>query len=96
MVDKERYLSIIDNADPPKWKKIGKHLSHASFWDVYEDIDSRVIVIDESEDKLHESQNTQRIANSISNSKYIDLKTNDITHSKIAIDTIRKELSSLR
>ena len=91
----ERYLSIIDNADPPKWKKIGKHLSHNTFWDVYEDIDSRVIVIDESEDKLHESENTQRIANSIPNSKYIDLKTNDITHSKVAIDTIRKELSTL-
>ena len=87
-----RYLNIIDTADPIKWKRIGKKISFESYWSIYEQIKSRVLVIDESEDKLHQSENTKKIAKSIENSNYIDLKSNDFIHSAGIVGIIREEI----
>jgi len=92
-VQAAKYFRVIEEADPKKWKKFVSRFAFKKFWDTYAGIESRVLVIDESEDKLHKTIVTNKIASLIKNSEIVDLKTNKFTHSAGIADFIYKKLS---
>lgn len=85
-----KYMRVGNEADPKKWKKGLKHFANATYEKIYPKIDTKVLVIDESEDKMHETEITREIAALIPNAELVDLKTNKNTHSKPIVDTIRE------
>ncbi len=87
-----KYARSIRESDPIKWKRASKYFAQRDFWDVYKGIDNRVLIVDESVDRLHNTEITQEITQMIKNSEYIDLKTNKNTHSKPMLDTILEYL----
>lgn len=87
-----KYLRVIDEADPKKWKKFGTHVTFQKYWNLYSQIENKVIVVDESEDKMHNTKVTKKIAKSIKNSEYVDLKTNKFTHSAQIVDFVKEKI----
>jgi len=85
-----KYIRVGKEADPKKWKKGLKYFGTATYEILYTKIDTKVLVIDESEDKMHETEITRKIASLIPNTKLVDLKTNKNTHSKPIVDIIRE------
>ncbi len=88
-----KYIRVIDEGDAKKWKKTCVRLAFDKYWDTYAGIESRVLVIDESEDKLHRTKITKKIAASIKNSELVDLKTNKFTHSAGLADFLYEKIS---
>ena len=87
-----KYTRAINEADPLKWKKTSKHFFNELFWDAYAGFDNQVLVVDESKDKMHDTEMTHKINEIIKNSIFLDLKTNKNTHSKPIVDTILDHL----
>lgn len=85
-----KYIRAGREADPKKWKKGIKYFGTATYEKLYPKINTKVLVIDESEDKMHETEITREIASLIQNAELVDLKTNKNTHSKPIVDTIRE------
>ncbi len=85
-----KYIRVGNEADPKKWKKGLKHFATATYEKIYPLIETKVLVIDESEDKMHETEITREISSLIPNAELVDLKTNKNTHSKPIVDTIRE------
>ena len=92
-VQAAKYIRVIEEAVPKKWKKFLTRFAFKKFWDIYAGIDSKVLLIDESEDKLHRTIVTNKIASLIKNSEIVDLKTNKFTHSAGIADFIYNKLS---
>ena len=92
-VQAAKYIRVIDEADPVKWKKFLTRMAFKKFWDTYAGIEGRVLLIDESEDKLHKTIVTNKIASLIKNSEIVDLKTNKFTHSAGIADFIYNKLT---
>jgi len=77
-----KYLRVLKEADEVKWKKIGKAIAQKEYWNVYENIGQYpTLVIDESNDKMHNTEDTKKITSLIKTAKYVDLHTNYFTHS---------------
>jgi hypothetical protein len=85
-----KYIRVGNEADPKKWKKGLRHIITLTYEDIYPEIGSKVLVIDESEDKMHETEITREIASLIPNAEIVDLETNKNTHSKPIVDKIRE------
>ncbi|MBY9001797.1 MAG: hypothetical protein KGD64_12840 [Candidatus Heimdallarchaeota archaeon] len=85
-----KYIRVGKEANPKKWKKGLRYFGTATYENIYPQIDTKVLVIDESEDKMHETEITRMIASLIPNAELIDLKTNKNTHSKPIVDVIRE------
>ncbi|MHA1304316.1 MAG: alpha/beta fold hydrolase [Candidatus Heimdallarchaeaceae archaeon] len=91
-----KYIRVLNEADEKKWKIIGKKISLSRFWDIYSQIDngSKVLVIDESKDKMHNTNVTKKIASLIKDSRYIDLELNYFVHSSKMANFLCTYLSS--
>lgn len=90
-----KYIRVGNEADPKKWKKGLKYFVTATYEKIYPKIDTKVLVIDESEDNMHETEITREIASLIPNAELVDLKTNKNTHSKPIVDKIREFIKML-
>lgn len=88
-----RYIRAIRDSDPRKWKKTIGHVAFAKFWGFYEGLENNILVIDESEDPLHDTVITKKIASLMPNSRIIDIKTNRAAHSSPMIEIMREEIS---
>jgi len=89
-----RYIRAISDSEPIKWKNTIRHVAFAKFWDFYEGLENNILVIDESEDPLHDTVITKKIASLMPNSRIIDIKTNRSAHSSPMIKIIRKTIIS--
>ncbi|MCG3223113.1 MAG: hypothetical protein H7647_01515, partial [Candidatus Heimdallarchaeota archaeon] len=87
-----RYIRAIRDSDPRKWKNTIRHVAFVKFWDYYEGLENNILVIDESEDPLHDTETTIKIASLMPNSRLIDIKTNRAAHSSPMIEIMRKEI----
>lgn len=87
-----RYIRAISDSDPRKWKNTIRHVAFVKFWDYYEGLENNILVIDESEDPLHDTETTIKIASLMPNSRLIDIKTNRAAHSSPMIEIMRKEI----
>ncbi|MCG3255558.1 MAG: hypothetical protein KAU62_05695, partial [Candidatus Heimdallarchaeota archaeon] len=90
-----KYIRVINEGDAKKWKRFTVRLAFDKYWDTYAGIESRVLVVDESEDKMHRTKITNRIANSIKNSEIVYLKTNEFTHSAGIADFLYEKISKM-
>ena len=84
-----KYYRVMKEADPVKWKKIGRNFPKLIFRELYRKIPVKMLIVDEAEDKMHETEQTQEVASMIKDSIYIDLRTNRNTHSSPMADAIR-------
>ncbi len=91
----EKYCRALDAADPKKLKKASLSLSKYTVWDVLKEIETPLLIIGASKDKLHEPENIRKMTSMIKNCKYIDMETNKNTHSRELVKIMRDYLSDL-
>ena len=93
--DHEMYMisvRAVDSADSRKLSRTILAISSYKIWDVLGSVDVQTIVIGASDDTLHNLDDALRISALIKDSVYIDLKTNDRSHSKEVSALIEEKL----
>ncbi|MHA2502548.1 MAG: hypothetical protein ACXAE3_06755 [Candidatus Kariarchaeaceae archaeon] len=89
---KLKYSLALDLANAVKLKFCIKAWNNNMVWDDLPRIDgekSICYLIGASEDKLHPDTETRKVAEGITNSKFVDLKTNTAAHDQPLIDLIQ-------
>jgi hypothetical protein len=64
-------------------------------WDLLEAIEYPTLILGASADKLHEPENLERMASMMSNAEYIDMGTNEATHSAGMVEILREYIGRL-
>ncbi|MHA1551647.1 MAG: hypothetical protein ACTSQC_06860 [Candidatus Heimdallarchaeaceae archaeon] len=91
-----KYIRALEEADGFKWKKMGLHLAYKRYWKVFPLVENHVLLVAAENDKMHDAKVTRKVKGLIKNSQYLDLKTNENTHSKVMVDTIREYLPKFK
>ena len=92
----EKYCQNLYAADPWKLKKAALAFSQYEVWDRLRDIDYPTLIAGASKDKLHEPKNLQQIVSMMKNATYIDMGTNEGTHSGRMVEELRSYLRRLK
>lgn len=90
-----KYIRVTEEADPKKWKIVGKHIARPKHTHVYEKVTQPVLLVAAEQDKMHDAEVTQKIHKLMEDVTYIDLATNKNTHSKPIVDTIKEHIKKL-
>jgi hypothetical protein len=93
--DHEMYMisvRAVDAADARKLSRTLLAIAGYKIWNSLDSIDVPTIVIGTSDDTLHNLDDATRISALIKDSVYIDLKTNDRSHSKEVSDLIEEKM----
>ncbi len=90
-----KYSRAIDAADPFKLKKAAIAFSSYQVWERLPEISCPALIIGASRDKLHEPENLKRITAMLPNSTYLDMETNQMTHSARVVEEVRRYLRKL-
>lgn len=72
----------LDNADPFKLKSAILSIAGYTAWHTLGSVKCDTLIVATSRDGLHSHDDTMRLVNGLTNSEYIDLETNDRTHSE--------------
>ena len=91
----QKYCKALDSADPWKLKKAAMSLWNFEVWDLLEDIECPTLIIGASKDKLHEPENLRKMVSMMKHATYLDLETNQLTHSEGMVEAMRKYISQL-
>ncbi|MHA1954632.1 MAG: alpha/beta fold hydrolase [Candidatus Heimdallarchaeaceae archaeon] len=91
-VQAAKYIRVFEEADARKWQKVGRYVVFKWFWDVYEQVEDRVLLIGMEEDKYHELDQIKEISKLMKNSYYLDMRTNSNTHSDKMVDVLREQI----
>lgn len=91
----EKYRENLFAADPWKLKKAALAFSQYEVWDRLEHIEYPTLIFGASKDKLHEPENLERIFSMMKYATYIDMETNEGTHSRNMVEKIRKYIAKL-
>ncbi|MEE9189938.1 MAG: alpha/beta hydrolase [Candidatus Neomarinimicrobiota bacterium] len=91
----KKYSAALDAADPWKLKKGAIALSTYEVWDLLKDISVPTLLIGASEDNLHDHGIQKRMADTLPNGKYLELKTNTFSHSGMIVVCLRDYLKEL-
>ena len=91
----EKYCEALDAADPRKLKKAVMSVWSYEVWKKLGSIDCPVLVVNASQDKLHEPENLRKIITSLPNAVEVDLGINSQTHDKPMVDALRNFLGSI-
>lgn len=84
-VDKEMAVissRALDNADSFKLKSAILSIAGYTAWHTLVSVECNSLIVATSKDGLHSHEDTMRLVNGMINSEYIDLETNDRTHSE--------------
>ncbi|NOY77196.1 MAG: alpha/beta hydrolase [Calditrichaeota bacterium] len=92
----EKYSHALDAADPWKLKKAVLALAKYTVWDKLGAVTCPVLIVGASKDKLHEPENLKKMTALLPNAHYVDLETNRGTHSKKAVDALRKFIHGIQ
>ncbi len=85
-----KYMRVLEEADPKKWRAVTKRVCFTKVWDLYKQIeDNYVVVVGMEKDKMHAAELAKKIANTISDAKYLNMETNRATHSAELVKLIR-------
>ncbi|NPD90360.1 MAG: hypothetical protein HGN29_16730 [Asgard group archaeon] len=84
-----KYIRALEEADASKWRSVSKRFNFVHFGETYKEIKSKVIVIGMEKDKMHKAEEARSISQYITNSAYIDMGTNKLTHSIEMVEKIR-------
>ncbi len=88
-----KYIRAIDEADVAKWRSAAYGFAFWNYREMYERINSFVVVVGMEKDKMHKSKEAKDISELLKNSTYIDLGTNKNTHSANMAIAIRELVS---
>lgn len=91
-VQAAKYIRVFEEADARKWQKVARHVIFKWFWDIYRQVEDRVLLIGMEEDKYHELEQIKKISVLMKNSYYLDMKTNKDTHSSKMVDVLREQI----
>lgn len=92
----QKYCRSLDAADPWKLKKAAMALWDYQVWDLLKDIPFPTLLFSASKDKLHEPKNIEKMMTLMPNATYIDMETNQNTHSPEMVEEMRKYLKRVR
>jgi pimeloyl-ACP methyl ester carboxylesterase len=92
----EKYCQALDAADPFKLKPALLALSTYEIWPYLSHIKCSSLIFGAEMDKLHEPENLYKIVSSLPNCQYIDLHTNQGTHSREVVEHLRKFLLEIK
>ena len=91
-----KYMRVLDEADPKKWRAVTKRVCFTKVWDLYRQIeDNYVVVIGMEKDKMHTAELAKKITDTIPGAEYIDMATNRATHSAELVKLIRELLKKI-
>jgi hypothetical protein len=91
-VQAAKYIRALEEADPKKWRAVAKRICFIKIWDLYEKMDSKVVILGMKTDKMHTAQLSKQIHEKIKNSEYFEMDTNKDTHSAKMTKFVRKYL----
>ena len=91
----EKYCEALDAADPRKLKKAVMSVWSYEVWDKLAGIDCPVLIVNASQDKLHEPENLRKIIIGLPNAVEVELETNAQTHDKPVVDALRNFLRTM-
>ncbi|MHA1777588.1 MAG: hypothetical protein ACTSWC_12505 [Promethearchaeota archaeon] len=92
----QKYIRIINEADPKKWKKVGKAVYFEEFSSIFPQINQFIYVIGEGNDKMHKASDSLRIAQMLPKSEFVMMESNAETHSAMMAKTIAGLISQLQ
>lgn len=92
----EKYCNALDSADPWKLKKAVIPFSKYRVWDRLPGIDCPSLIVGASRDKLHEPENLHKMVSMMPKAEYLDLETNQGTHSEKMVVELRKYLARMK
>ncbi len=96
-VQAAKYIRVMEEADPKKWRAVAKRVCFTKVWDLYKQIeDNYVVVIGMETDKMHTAELAKQIAEAIPDAEYMDMGTNRATHSAEMVELIRKLLKKIK
>jgi pimeloyl-ACP methyl ester carboxylesterase len=91
----QKYSQNLEAADPWKLRKAALALAKYAIWDYLPLVNVPTLVFGASKDTLHEPDNIIKIMEGIEGSIYLDLETNERTHSAEMVAELRKFLAGL-
>lgn len=91
----QKYCRALDAADPWKLKPAVLALSTYEIWPYLTYVQCPTLIIGAEKDKLHEPDNLRKIVHSLPNCRYIDLETNQETHSQKMVKYLREFIHQL-
>jgi len=87
-----KYIRVMNEAQPRKWKKVAVYYIFWKWWSVYEKVENKILLVAAEKDKMHEADLTKRIGELMKNSIYINLETNKNTHTKPIVTLLRERI----
>jgi len=91
----EKYCGALDAADPWKLKKAALSFSKYAVWDILDSITIPALVVGASKDVLHEPENLQKMVSVMKHAEYVDMETNQNTHTSAVVDRMRNYIVHL-
>lgn len=91
----EKYCNALDAADPYKLKKAVLKLAKYEIWDILPEIEYPALIAGASKDVMHTPENLHKMVAAMKNATYVDLDTNEKTHSKQMVSVFQKYLDNL-
>jgi pimeloyl-ACP methyl ester carboxylesterase len=89
-----KYAKSLDQASPGRLRRSALSFSSYKIWDKLDKVNHAVLILTGSKDIMHDYKNTLKISDKLSNSKLIDMKTNNKTHSIEMVVKIREFVNS--
>ncbi|MFC1547930.1 alpha/beta fold hydrolase [Candidatus Neomarinimicrobiota bacterium] len=95
LIQHQKYSQNLDAADPWKLRKACLALAAYAVWDYLPLVNVPTLVFGASRDTLHDPGNIHKIVAGIEGSIYLDLETNERTHSAEMVVELRKFLAGI-
>jgi len=92
----EKYSRALDAADPWKLKPAVLALSQYEIWPYLSFVECPTLILGAEKDKLHEPENLRKIVHSLSDCTYVDMHTNQGTHSAQVVVHINDYLQRIK
>lgn len=90
-----KYVRAAEEADMRKIRKVLWQTVKFQCWELVPKVKVNTFLIGASEDKMHEAEMTRKVHELIEGSKYVDMGTNDNTHSIALIKEMENFISGL-
>ncbi|MCG3220483.1 MAG: hypothetical protein H7641_03800 [Candidatus Heimdallarchaeota archaeon] len=91
-----KYIRVLEEAEAKKWKNVAKRVAIKKHLNTYSRVKNKVLIVDEEEDPMHNTENTKLILSKMENAMYVNMKTNKNTHSKPMVDLIREYIPKFK
>jgi pimeloyl-ACP methyl ester carboxylesterase len=90
------YIEILDDADPVKWKSVGRHIARADFRALYSAIESPTLVIStDSGDKFHPDDEAHRIVALMRDCGHVTVRDFEEMNSPVIVEHVRAHLAGM-